>query len=304
LGRDLAELRAKQYEIDNPIVYQEEVAKEPAEPNFISQGNEPQAPESVDSQAMELSQKHIAKEEMGTLTPTSTSPELKIEELSGATSTLLQSSKTLQPPQTEHTVADDVEAVATPVKNDVIKDSIAVAKPEEMNGLGTDIEGTVPSAASEAPATTGLQDTSLDDLFDIGGAGDGDLNFDDFDFNTGNSNQDFDQNDGGLDLSSFGNQASNKDDDVSNLLPGLESYGDGNEGGDFNSLDLSSTTNNLGVGGTEDFGMSGGDLDMALGMGNNESAFDDLLEGMDMDDFVDDGTNEFDDTFFGLDNDG
>jgi hypothetical protein len=186
---------------------------------------------------------------------------------------------------------------------------------DTAHGLGINISDTGPSATSEALVAADLEDSAFDSMFDAGNNDDTDLNFDDFGFSgdaTDNQN-DFSGNNGEFDLSSFGNHTNNDNGDPNSLLQGLERFGDGS-GGDFNLLDMSNTgANNNGIGenAADDFGMSGGDLDMALGMGANESNFDDLLDGIDFGDGDDDGGGgdmmehgEFDDAFFGLNSDG
>lgn len=152
-----------------------------------------------------------------------------------------------------------------------------------------------------------------------------DLNFDEFDFGADNSagdqaqgqGQDFTQNDGHLDLSTFGDHTDQQfgNDDGSNMLQGLESYANQvpEDGGDINMLDVTNTGGNGATegdairldGDNDDVGMSGADLDLALGLGGNETAFDELLDGLDFGDGADDHTGldnqEFDDAFYGID---
>jgi hypothetical protein len=220
--------------------------------------------------------------------------------------------------ESQESIQKSTEAQAGDIQadNNELINARNTANPDTNNSLGITISDAAPSAASEAPVTGGLQNTTLDELFDSNN-GESDLNFEDFNFSgdgsgSGNRNDDFGGNGGEFDLSSFGNQANNDNGDPNSMLQGLDTFGDGS-GGDFNLLDMSNNaTDNQGAddnaGG--EFGMSGGDFDMALGMGANESTFDDLLEGMDFGD-GDDGTGgdvmehgDFDDVFFGLNNDG
>lgn len=232
------------------------------------------------------------------------SPELKVEASSDTKSAVLDPAAQIQATELPQESADGQTANSF-VTDDILKISNEASLPEGSAGLGIDLSGEEPSGSLEVPAQTGVQSESFDSMFDIGTAGDTDLNFDDFDFNTGHETHDYDQNDQDLDLSSFGNQEpSNKNDDVSTLLQGLESYGDGNGAEDFNPPELSNNATTNQVGGiqdglstADDYGLSGGDLDMAMGIGNNDSTFDDLLEGMNMD-FEGDASGEFDDAFF------
>ena len=54
----------------------------------------------------------------------------------------------------------------------------------------------------------------------------------------------------------------------------------------------------------DNVGMSGADLDLAMGLGGNETNFDDLLDGLDFEEDGDDQTGlenqEFDDAYFGI----
>jgi hypothetical protein len=187
-----------------------------------------------------------------------------------------------------------------------------LSKTEGPQGLGIVTSDPVTTVVSEAAETLGIQSTNFDSMFDTNESGDADLNFDDFDFsgdNTENQNHDFGNNGEGFDLSSFGNHDNNENGGTNSLLQGLESFGDGSAG-DFAMLDASNATGNQGgenSGG--DFETGGGDMDMNLGM-INESTFDDLLDGMDFGDRLDDGTGghlmehgEFDDVFFGINSD-
>lgn len=149
-----------------------------------------------------------------------------------------------------------------------------------------------------------------------------DLNFDDFDFGTDTAaadgqdqGQDFSmQNDGNIDLSTFGdsNDQPFGNDDGNSMLPGLESYANQvpEDSGDINMLDTANTGGNAGgdgeiinLDGEDGVGMSGADLDLAMGIGGNETNFDDLLDGLDFeggDDTTGLENQEFDDAYFGI----
>lgn len=150
-----------------------------------------------------------------------------------------------------------------------------------------------------------------------------DLNFDDFDFGTDtaaadqgdNQGQDYSmQNDGHIDLSTFGEPTDQPfgNDDGSSMLQGLESYANQvpEESGDINMLDTANSGGNAGgdgeiinLDGEDGVGMSGADLDLAMGIGGNETNFDDLLDGLDFeggDDTTGLENQEFDDAYFGI----
>ena len=187
-----------------------------------------------------------------------------------------------------------------------------LSKTEGSQGVGmvtSDPDATV--VIPEATETLELQSTNFDSMFDTNDSSNADLNFDDYDFgdNTGNQNHDFDSNGDVFDLSSFGNQDSTENGGTNSLLQALENFGDGSAG-DFALLDSSNATGNQGVGENSggNFEIGGNDIDMGLAMGN-ESAFDELLSGMDFAGGSNDtGGNtmehgEFDDAFFGINND-
>jgi hypothetical protein len=166
-----------------------------------------------------------------------------------------------------------------------------------INSFGLDLSVTIPSAASEAPITSGLQTATLGSMFDTGNHGDSDLNFN-FDFTTdtsGNRSLDFGGGNGDLDLSSFGGETNNNQDNIGSILQDFDGYGNG-DNSDF-MLGLSNNANDPsnqngdqgGNSAADDFGMSGGDLDMEMGMGANESNFDEMADDMDYGDANDDG---------------
>jgi len=258
-------------------------------------------------------QEAIKKEDLITDNPDTmslSSPKAELKPTPGSPSRNLPAQTEVE---SQDSIQKPVESRAGDVQagNDDLNNARGPVNPDTNHGLGIIISDAAPSAASEAPVTGGLQSATFDELFDVSN-GESDLNFDDFNFSgdgSGNQNNDFGGNGGGFDLSSFGNQTNNDSGDPNSILQGLENFNDRN-GGDFNLLDMSNNaTDNQGAGDNagDDFGMSGGDLDMALGM---ESTFDDLLEGMDFGD-GDDGTGgdmmehgDFDDSFFGLNSDG
>ncbi|ELR05218.1 hypothetical protein VC83_07723 [Pseudogymnoascus destructans] len=148
-----------------------------------------------------------------------------------------------------------------------------------------------------------------------------DLNFDDFDFGTDNAaggeNQDQEYsmaNDGHIDLSTFGEACDQPfgNDDGSSMLQGLESYANQvpEEGADINMLDTANSGGNAGgdgeiinLDGEDGVGMSGADLDLAMGIGGNETNFDDLLDSLDFeggDETTGLENQKFDDAYFGI----
>lgn len=317
LGRDLRELQTRRNQLENPTLLQAEIA------DSLADGGEPRAtpsphaiglavPESSVEASEAIKKEDSIAENPDTMNISPPKPELKT--ISGSPSKILQAHTEVE---SQESIQKSMEARAGDVQteNDDLSNILDTANTDTNHGLGISISDAVPSAASEAPVTAGLQSTTLDSLYDANNNGESDLNFDDFNFSgdgTGNGNDDFGGNGGEFDLSSFGNQTNNDSGDPNSILQGLESFGDGT-GADFNLLEMSNNaTDNQGTGDSagDDFGMSGGDLDMALGMGANESTFDDLLEGMDFGD-GDDGTGgdmmehgEFDEEFFGLNSDG
>jgi hypothetical protein len=318
LGRDLRELQAKRSQLENPTMEQVEMADPVGDlggpPNAFSAHDAEIEVSVTGAQVSEA----IKEEESIAANPETAN----INSPKSHLKTSLGSPSQPVPPSTEVEQQDSMQKPKE-FRGEDVQTEIGGSKNardpyniDTTQGLGISISDTVPSAASEAPVTADLQDATFDSMFDAGNNDDSDLNFDDFGFSgdgTGNQNDDFGGNSGDFDLSSFGNQANQDTGDPNSLLQGLDTFADGS-GGEFNMLEMSNTgSNNNGVGetGADDFGMSGGDLDMALGMGANESTFDDLLDGMDFGDADDDGTGgdmmehgEFDDAYFGLNSDG
>jgi hypothetical protein len=316
LGRDLRELQASRNQLENPTLQQAQIA------DSFGDGGEPRDASSphaigiaVPDTSVEASEA-IKKEDSIAENPDTmdiSAPNPELSTISGSPSQTLQAHTEVE---SQESIQKSIEARALDIQteSDELSNARDTVNPDANHGLGITISDAVPSAASEAPVTAGLQSTTVDSLFD-GNNGESDFNFDDYNFSgdgTGNQNDDFGGNGGDFDLSSFGNQTNNDSGDPNSILQGLESFGDGS-GADFNLLDISNNaTDNQGVSDNagDEYGMSGGDLDMALGMGANESTFDDLLEGIDFGD-DDDGTGgdmmehgEFDEEFFGINSDG
>lgn len=178
----------------------------------------------------------------------------------------------------------------------------------------------IPAPATEQSSSKEFQEVDLDSMFgEVEDAESNKLTFDDdMNFTGGgqdNTNIDFGDANGDLDLSSFGDPVHNSNDEVNDMLKGFDGFAAADSSNDFSMMDLgnTSTSNAMDTSGgkeQDDFGMSGGDLDMALGLENNESTFDDLLDGIDFGDGVDNSGQdlmehgEFDDAFFGMGNDG
>lgn len=314
LGRDLRELQARRNQLENPMLQQVEIADPLA---AGEESRDASSPHTTGISAHEVTiEESIKKEDSVAENPEAmdiSPPKPEPNKIPGSPSQTLQARTEVE---SQESIQKSMEASAGNVQtvNDDLSNARDNVDTDTNHGLGINVSDAVPSAASEVPVTTGPQDTAFDSLFD-GDNGESDLNFDDFNFSgdgTGNQNDDFGGNGGDFDLSSFGNQTNNDSGDPSSILQGLESFGDGS-GAEFNLLDMSNNaTDNQEAGDNagDDYGMSGGDLDMALGMGANESTFDDLLEGMDFGD-GDDGTGGdmmehgvFDDEFFGLNSDG
>jgi hypothetical protein len=317
LGRDLRELQAKRNTTGNTSKQEVESIMDHADDPILQEADTFQAPEATttesDTHMDDMMRPETVEEAISSPTKAS-SPQPKIESPPSSVSPVLDTKTEVQPPESEgnpmsdNLASDDKEEDPFPII------SSGVPIPENLQGLGITTAVMEPSASSEAPMTSELQAEAFDSMFDNNDHNEGDMNFDDFDFSgdgSGNQNPDFDSSGGVFDLSSFGNQTSNDNAEAGALLQGLDSFGDGT-GGDFAMLDLSNdATGNLGnvENSGNEFGMSGGDLDTALGMGVNDSTFDDLLDGMDFGDGADGGTGgdmmehgDFDDEFFGINN--
>lgn len=222
-------------------------------------------------------------------------------------------------PEAQQADAKHPEAKQTDAKHPEVQQ--ADANPPEVQQADAN-----PPEAQQVDAN---DDMNFDNLFGPSDDHDGhpDLDFDDFDFGPSNGGNDQNQNDfgatdGQMDLSTFGDPAQQQygNDDVSSMLQGLESYANQapDDGEDVGMLDAGAASGgdagNLregegdameGVqgGADDDYGMSGADLDLAMGMGN-ETSFDDLLDGMDFGDEGGEGKgmqeDEFGDAFFGI----
>ncbi len=315
LGRDLRELQARRNQLENPATQQVEMS------DSLADGTEPQDSRSPHAIGVAIRETSVEPREVIKMeNPTTENPD--VMNISSPKAELRTTPISPSQNLTAHAEVESQESIQkspnaqageVQVGNDEMNNSRGL-NPDTNHGLGISVSDAAPSAASEAPVTGGLQSETFDELFD-GNNGESHLNFDDFNFSgegSGNQNDEFSGNGGEFDLSSFGNHTNNDSGDPNSILPGLESFGNGS-GGDFNMLDVSNNaTDHQGAGDNagDDFGMSGGDLDTALGIGANESTFDDLLEGIDFGD-ADDGTGdsmmqhgEFDDDFFGISSDG
>jgi hypothetical protein len=315
LSRDLREIRERQQELDNPST---QIPEEQSLPS----------PVDLD-QTMALDEKDLAHDSPDLILHDAAAEGGESDEQLDAIGTNLKVEDTHEPeaatletlpsPQSLQNPIQDAQAAKDKSLNDDL--DMLFSQHGETAGPGIDTTGAAPSAASEALVTGGLQSMNFDSIFGTEGNGESnDINFDDLDFsgdgtvNHNNANLDFGGNDGDMDLSSFGEHAvatSANNDDVSAMLQ-MDNFAHSGGDNDFSMLDLSnnsaqSNNNQAPTQPQDDFGMAGGDLDVALGIGNNESNFDDLLDGIDFGEDADNGAGgdlmehgEFDDAFFGI----
>lgn len=269
--RDLEELRAQRLALENPPVQavedttaQDSVTVEDLQENVMMESNDltpqPTIKEERDIPAVLESE---AKEDTKPVETTDT------------------------PKETIPKVSDSSKGLQGPSPPSSLNDSNSKSKPV---GLGID---TTTTTEDPALATSGLQDSSIDSLFEMPDSGNNDgsdMNFDSMEFLDSSNTQG--QND--FDLSTFGNSQ------------------------DFNMADLQTsndgvnTNNNAGNKQDDIFGIgnttSGGDmmdLDLDLGApGNDDSIFDDMFFGGGDDGNAGGGDEmehgELDNAFFGL----
>jgi hypothetical protein len=324
IARDLRALRKREEELRNPVVKEAVVGTEEEVVDGAQGGM------TTGGEGLEQQDSTVKIEETG---DASKDQQVKRE----ASDTVAQVGDSQTKPET----SDAVDLVQEQPKADVpqaaeksqdeVKQSIeqpgdASTQPAEASaaeGQKDDKGQDVPSKEMEGTLDTN-DDMNYESLFDPKSAHDDhpDLNFDDFDFGTDNAaadgqdqGQDYSmQNDGPIDLSTFGEPSDNQfgNDDGSSMLQGLETYANQvpEESGDINMLDTTNTggANTTGDGeiinldgGEDGVGMSGADLDLAMGLGGNETSFDDLLDGMDFeggDDTTGLENHEFDDAYF------
>ncbi|KFX99165.1 hypothetical protein V490_01916 [Pseudogymnoascus sp. VKM F-3557] len=323
IARDLRALRKREEELRNPVA-------KPAVVDTEKEGiDSAQAGTGASDGGLEQHDNIVKTEEAG---DASKDQQVKRE----ASDTVVQVGDSQTKPETsdavdlvqEQSKADVPQTAEKPqdeVKQSIEQPGDASTQPAEAStgdGQKDDKGQDVPSKEMEGTLDTN-DDMNYESLFDPKSAHDDhpDLNFDDFDFGTDNAatdgqdqGQDYSmQNDGTIDLSTFGEPSDNQfgNDDGSSMLQGLESYANQvpEESGDINMLDTTNAgANTTGDGeiinldgGEDGVGMSGADLDLAMGLGGNETSFDDLLDGMDFeggDDTTGLENHEFDDAYF------
>ncbi|KFY47103.1 hypothetical protein V495_02096 [Pseudogymnoascus sp. VKM F-4514 (FW-929)] len=323
IARDLRALRKREEELRNPVAQPSESAAVAtgqetvdsaqagtgARDGGLEQHDNIVKTEEVDEQAKDQQVKREASNTAVQVGDSQTKPEAVDQ---------VQDQPKAEAPQTAEKPQDEVKQSIEQPADGSTQPAEAPAAEGQKDDKGQD----VPSKEMEGTLDTN-DDMNYESLFDPKSAHDDhpDLNFDDFDFGTDNAaadgqdqGQDYSmQNDGHIDLSTFGEPSDNQfgNDDGSSMLQGLESYANQvpEESGDINMLD---TTTNAGAntagdgeiinldGGEDGVGMSGADLDLAMGLGGNETSFDDLLDGMDFeggDDTTGLENHEFDDAW-------
>jgi hypothetical protein len=270
LLRDLEDLRAKRFALENPVPIVEEV--EPV----------PEQELNGDSTMVDSAEQSTIKEEL----TQSASPEKEALNEIGLPSSI------------EDPAKEDIAKVEESKEQQVLTPPPSNGAASQPIGLGIDTEG---AADSEAPGTGEPQNSAIDSLFDIPddeNTGGSELNFEHMDFSLHGSNQDPSQTQAhDFDLSNFGSATqdfsmntmqtdSNPANNANNANKEVEDiFGDlGNSG---NNMEL--------------------DLDMDFGAaGAEDSLFEDMFIGTDDGGFGGGGEMEhgkFDDDFFGLEND-
>merc|ERR1712093_369759 len=273
LLRDLDELRAKRFALENPEPILEDVVEEKAVETNTSNGNS----DTVLGDELYTSPLTNVKEERGTTSPEKQTP---------------NEPKTSLPDPSKDPVTQSPEDVKVPPQGPTPPASTNETSQESKPiGLGINTEGAPAAEAGD------VQDSALDSLFDItdnNENGDSALNFDDMDFSLDVTSQNQDtsqtQNDD-FDLSNFGNSNPSQ----TNTIPNTNASQNQNSD-DPNKL------------GDELFAMVGGgdgmDLDLDMGMaGAEDSVFDDMFFGGGDDEGMSGGGElqhgEFDNAFFG-----
>jgi hypothetical protein len=311
IGRDLRELRARKFALDHPVV-------EPVQETFLPM-------DIGDTMSASLGQPAEAIE--ATEVPTLNKKEEEAFHQQGLSADGLsvpkpESHSSLNSP---HIALNDI-----PLKPENPTDSLdfhfdegsaPVQAQETENKSAMPGEESQPSnpdalnPTAEAPATED-PDMNYESLFgDTDHADAADLNFDDFDFETGdtnNQNQEYTHTEGEIDLSTFGQQPSYND--GTSMLQGLETYANAasddvgildGQNPDLNSNHLANSGQDA-ARNNESYDMSGGDVDMNTNM--EDTTFDDLMNEIDFgDDNADGGaggdlidSSGFDDAFFGM----
>ncbi|KAH7419352.1 hypothetical protein BKA64DRAFT_14001 [Cadophora sp. MPI-SDFR-AT-0126] len=279
LLRDLDELRAKRFALENPEPIVEEVVEEKTVETNTSSDNG----DTVFGNELYTSPMTTIKEERRTK-----SPEKQTQNEPKSTPETSKDPITESPEDVKVHPQDPTPPAST---NDTSQESKPI-------GLGINTEG-APAAEEEDG-----QNSALDSLFDItdnNESGDATLNFDDMDFSLDSTtqNQDTSQTQNNdFDLSNFGNTNPSQTNTITNKNANQSQSQTQNQNTD--------DQNKLG---DELFAMVGGDdgmdLDLDMGMvGAEDSVFDDMFFGGGDDDGNSGGGElqhgEFDNAFFGL----
>ncbi|KFY86817.1 hypothetical protein V500_07386 [Pseudogymnoascus sp. VKM F-4518 (FW-2643)] len=329
IARDLREVRKREEELRNPVAQPIESVAVPMAQETI--GGAQNATATQDGGILEQPANIVKTEEVGD------SVQAKDQQVK---SEPLDTTVQVGDSQMKKETLDMVDSVHEQPRADLqtseklqdeVKPSIELpgettAQPAEVSAAGGQQVDKLPSKDLEPLDTLDTNDDmTYESLFGPKSAHDDhpDLNFDDFDFGTDtaaadqgdNQGQDYSmQNDGHIDLSTFGEPTDQPfgNDDGGSMLQGLESYANQvpEESGDINMLDTANSGGNAGgdgeiinLDGEDGVGMSGADLDLAMGIGGNETNFDDLLDGLDFeggDDTTGLENQEFDDAYFGI----
>jgi hypothetical protein len=333
IARDLRELRAEEEKLQNPVpqpsenvaiaTTQEKIDSTPAERSTRDEGLVGQPTDIIKTEdahdTVVRANDHQMKHESLDTAVQAKDHQMKHEP--SDTVDLVQEQPNAEALQNSQKLQDEI-------KQNIADTSTLPAEIVAADGQETDKSQEAPNGDLEAPdALETNDDMTYESLFGPESAHDDhpDLNFDDFDFGAGNTaadhnqdqGQDYTQNDGQIDLSTFGEHSDQQygNDDESSMLQGLESYANQvpEDSGDIIMLDAASSAGNgdsegeaihVDGGENDNVGMSGADLDLAMGLGGNETNFDDLLDGLDFEGGGDDQTGlenqEFDDAYFGI----
>ncbi|TVY35405.1 hypothetical protein LSUB1_G005805 [Lachnellula subtilissima] len=268
ISRDLEDLRAKRFVLENP-------APPVIEEAPIGSGRVQPQPESNPT---------IKQEKFN-------SPEKAANGLNK-----LQQSRQDPSKDTIITAPEPAKEIQVPSPPASSNETTTTGKPIGL-GINTNPVPTTTSAPGTA-GTAGPEDSAIDSLFDIPDDANGDLNFDNMDFSyNSNTNPDQSQTQNNeFDLSTFGNDS--QDFTMSNIPPS----NDANTGTNTNNTSQNKPVEDLFAGMDTTAGGDNMDLDLDFGtLGAGESVFDDLF-ATDGDAGGDMQHGEFDSVFFGLDN--
>ena len=288
LLRDLEELRAKRYALENPTNDSKEVSPVP----------------NTAEQPPELSQDIVTTNESLRMTP---QPEVKLEKIESESNGLSENK-----PLTESVEDPTKEATAKLLEDNTAQGPSppSSANPVDVTSNPTGlITDTSEGNNDTSPTKTGIQDAAIDSLFEMpdddGNNQESALNFDTMDFsfqdpNGNTQNQDHSQpQNSDFDLSTFGNAS-----DFS--MPDLQASNDAILGDNANSKAVNNPVDGLFGSGDNNGGGDNMDLDIDLSMvAGPDSLFDDMFFGSGDNENLDIGDEmkhgEFDNAFFGLD---